>query len=232
MKEENKSLLITGSNRGTGYAIAKYFSQKNYTIYSFNKTLKGEKWMNEIHCNLSEPHQIVSAVKQLKEKTSSLSVCVLNAAVRKLSSIREMPDEDWLLSVNTNLNANFFLLKYLTPFLESVSGRVIIMGSHAGEFYFEEGAAYCATKSALKALSEVYIQETRDSGIRTTLINAGAIRNRPKTDDDKKIEPEKLAEFIYQITQTTGNMLVGEVEVRPLNTVTPPDKGIAKIQYI
>lgn len=188
--------------------------------------------MNEIPCNLSEPHQIRSAINKLKEKTSSLSVCVLNAAVRKLSTIREMPDEDWLFSVNTNLNATFFLLKYLTPFLEPVQGRMIIMGSHAGEYYFDEGAAYCATKSALKALSEVYIQETRDSGIRTTLINAGAIRNRPKTNDDKKIEPEKLAEFIHQITETAGNMLVGEVEVRPLHTVSPPDKGIAKIQYI
>lgn len=136
-------------------------------------------------------------------------LCFLNAAVRKLASIKDMHEKDWLHSVNTNLNASFFLLKYLTPSLESSEdGRVIIMGSHAGEHYFDKGAAYCATKAALKALSEVYIQETRDNGIRTTLINAGAIKNRPKTHDDKKIEPEKLAAFIYEIAQASGNLLI------------------------
>ncbi len=226
-------MVITGSNRGTGYAVAKYFYQKGYVIHSLNKTLKGEEWMNEIQCDLSKLQNIRSAVDRLKEKTQTISLCFLNAAVRKLASIKDMHEKDWLHSVNTNLNASFFLLKYLTPSLESSEdGRVIIMGSHAGEHYFDKGAAYCATKAALKALSEVYIQETRDNGIRTTLINAGAIKNRPKTHDDKKIEPEKLAEFIYEIAQASGNLLIGEVELRPLHTVTPPERGIAKIQYI
>lgn len=226
-------MVITGSNRGTGYAVAKYFDTQGYVIHSLNKTLKGEAWMNEIQCDLSKPEEIRTAVDRLKEKTGTIALCFLNAAVRTLAPIKEMAEEDWLYSVNTNLNASFLLLKYLTPLLESsAEGRVIIMGSHAGEHYFEGGAAYCATKAALKALSEVYIQETRDRGIRTTLINAGAIKNRPKTHDDKKIEPEKLAEFIYQIARVSGNMLVGEVELRPLDTVTPPDRGIAKIQYI
>lgn len=226
-------MVITGSNRGTGYAVAKYFDDKGYVIHSLNKTLKGEAWMHEIHCDLSKPQEISSAVDRLKEKTGTISICFLNAAVRKLAPVKEMDEEDWLYAVNTNLNAPFLLLKYLTPSLESSEdSRVIIMGSHAADHYFEGGAAYCATKAALKALSEVYIQETRDHGIRTTLINAGAIKNRPKAHDDKKIEPEKLAAFIYQVARASGNMLIGEIELRPLDTVTPPDRGIAKIQYI
>ncbi|GAA3584371.1 SDR family NAD(P)-dependent oxidoreductase [Snuella lapsa] len=228
----NKTLLITGSNRGTGYGIAKYFYDKGYTIISLNKTLKKEAWLGEIECDLRYPDRIIDICEVLVENKISIDVCVLNAAIRKLSFMEEMAYEDWRNSVAVNYTAIFYLLKSLLPIFKESKTYITVMGSHAASHYFEGGMAYCSTKAALKAMVEVFIQETRSYGIRTTLINAGAINNRPKGHANKKIQPESIAQCIYSIINSNTDMLLGELEIRPSQPLQSKDVGIMKLQYV
>lgn len=225
-------LLITGSNRGTGYAVAQHYYNNGYQIISLNRTLVNEPWLGEIKCDLNDVHQVVAACKNIANEVSSIEVCFLNAAVRKLSFIGEMSIDDWQQSVNINYSSVFYTLKTLLPLFKQSKTFVVVMGSHAGSYFFDGGAAYCSTKAALKGLTEVFIQETRDFGIRTTLINAGAINNRPKGNDDKKIQVTSLAKLIFTLTQSEADIIPAEIEIRPAIPLSPHENGIAKIQYV
>ena len=227
-----KKLLITGANRGVGFHIAKYFAGEGYFVRAMNKTKAEVPWLHEVPCDLSDTAQLEAQVGQLLATDQGYEVVVLNAAVRRLQTFEQMGTSDWFESVNVNLNAVFLLLKYLLPALKAKKATVVIIGSHAGSHYFEGGAAYCATKAALKALTEVFIMETRQYGIRATLLSPGAIRNRDITHNDLKIQPENLAQFVYTLCQMPENMLFGEIEVRPGQAVQPPTTGIARLQYL
>ncbi len=227
-----KTLLITGSNRGTGYAMAKHFYENGYQIISLNRTLKGENWLGEIQCDLAQTGHVIEICNTIQESHDSIDVCILNAAVRKLSYIKEMPHQDWEDALAINYSSIFYTLKTLLPTFEKSKTYVVVMGSHAGTHYFDGGASYCSTKAALKALVEVFIQETRNSGIRTTYINAGAINNRPKGNDDKKIQPESLANCIFNIVNSQSDVILGEIEIRPSMPLNSKDQGISKLQYV
>lgn len=229
---KQKTLLITGSNRGSGFAFASYFYAKGYQIISINRTLKGEKWLGEIKCDLANYKEVVKTCEYVSQQYPDIDVCILNAAVRKLSYIVEMPNKDWQDAININFSSIFYTLKTLMATFKNSKTYVVVMGSHASSHYFDGGASYCSTKAALKALVEVFIQETRDSGIRTTLVNAGAINNRPKGNDDKKIQPESLSKCIFDIINSNPDVILGELEIRPSMPINSTDKGIDKLQYV
>ena len=109
----------------------------------------------------------------------------------------------------------FSLARLAIPHLRRGAGHLIIVSSQAGTHFFEGGAAYCATKAALRALAEVILLETRGSGMRTTLVSAGAISNRPKPDDGWKIIPGDAAEAIVGLVGGPSSAFVGEIELRP-----------------
>ncbi|MDC8002703.1 SDR family NAD(P)-dependent oxidoreductase [Aureisphaera galaxeae] len=227
-----KTMLITGSNRGTGYGIAQYFHNKGFRIVSLNKTLKEEPWLGEIECDLSKREDVIAACKLISHNHNRIDVCVLNAAIRRLSYIEELSETDWEDSVSTNYSSIFYMLKYLLPLFKVSNTYTIVMGSHAGSHYFEGGAAYCSTKAALKALVEVFIQETREYGMRTTFINAGAINNRPKGNEDKKMQPESIARFLFDLVHSNPEIIFGEIELRPALPLKSNEQGISKLQYI
>lgn len=227
-----KTLLVTGSNRGTGRAIAQTFCTEGYRVASLNKTLAHEDWLGEIQCDVMNPDELASGYAEALHYLSKIDVCVLNAAIRRFAYIEQMGDKDWDDSLATNLSSIFRLVRMAIPALRESQGALIIMGSHAGTHFFEGGAAYCATKAALKALTEVVILETRTQGIRTTLVSPGAICNRPKEDDADKIRPETIGRIVYDVARLSADALVGELEIRPSRSRAPLVSGIERLQYL
>src|SRR5205085_11733590 len=105
----NGRLLITGSNRGTGRAIAKLFSDSGYQVVSLNRTVSGDVWLGEIACDIANPSRLKEACSEGLSKLGGLDVCVMNAAVRRFAYIEKMCDEDWNDSIATNLTSVFLL---------------------------------------------------------------------------------------------------------------------------
>ncbi len=227
-----KRILITGSNRGLGKGIARFLHEEGCQITSLNRTLANEDWLNEIKCDLTDEKQIDYACNLAIDKFKGIDVCICNAATRKLSLIENMETEDWNDSVLTNLSSVFFVCRNLIPELKKTKGYFFIIGSQASDYFFETGAAYCATKAALKAFTEVLIMENRKHGIRVSLINAGAIKNRPKKDDEWKMKPYSIAALICQLMNTDPGFFVSELELRPTAVPVYPLFGMERIQAL
>jgi NAD(P)-dependent dehydrogenase (short-subunit alcohol dehydrogenase family) len=117
------------------------------------------------------------------------------------------------------------------PAIRASAGSYVVMGSHAGIRFFEGGAAYSATKAALKALVETLLLEERAHGVRATLVNAGAIANRHGDDVPYKMSP--AAHWVGALVQDQArDLAVGEVEIRPARLPAPQVAGLAPLQHV
>ena len=229
---EAATVLVTGTNRGTGRGIAAAFHALGCRVVSLNRTFTGEDWLGEIPCDLTSMASIDRAVSRLAETAPVIDACVCNAAIRRFAPIAKLSPADWTASVATNLTAPFLLTQATLPLIRRPGGMYVYVGSHAGSRFFEGGAAYCATKAALKALVEVLLLEERPHGVRGVLVSAGAIANRAGDDSPEKMSPRSVGEFIADLVlHCPPDIAVGEVEIRPA-TLSPGLSGIGRLQQV
>jgi NAD(P)-dependent dehydrogenase (short-subunit alcohol dehydrogenase family) len=227
-----RRLLITGSNRGLGRAIARYFRRRAYRIASLNRTLSGEGWLGEVRCDLDCKDDIATAVPPALDRLGGrVDVCVMNAAVRHLGPMTEMADECWEESLRVNLSSLFYLSRAVLPHLEASHGALVIIGSQAAAHAFEGGAAYCSTKAAAEALGEVMALETAGR-VRTTVVTPWAVRNHDGDTSPHKIEPASIARLVFDVVHLPGDAVVSQVEVRPGRPAISPLRGMSRLQVL
>ncbi|WP_182876403.1 MULTISPECIES: SDR family oxidoreductase [unclassified Microbispora] len=225
--------LITGTNRGSGKAIAEDLRCRGYRVFSLNRSLAGEDRLGERRCDLADPRQIRKAVGEVLEEAGRLDVCVSNAVDRVLDPIAELDEADWDRLVSINLSAAFHLIKAVLPALRAARGIFVAMGSHAGSRYFEGGAAYSATKAGLKALVETLLLEERRNGVRACLVSPGAIANLDGDESRYKMSTRSVARCVCTIIDSwPRDLVVGEIEVRPAHLAEPPITGIDRLLHV
>lgn len=225
--------LITGTNRGSGRAIAEELRGRGYRLHSLNRSLAGEDWLGEHRCDLADPAQIREAVGQVLDEAGHLDVCVSNAVDRVLDPIAELSGADWERLVSINLSAGFHLAKAVLPALRARRGIFVAMGSHAGTRYFEGGVAYSATKAGLKALVETLLLEERRNGVRACLVSPGAIANLDGDESPHKMSTRSIARCVGTIVDSwPRDLVVGEIEVRPADLAEPPVTGIDRLLHV
>jgi NADP-dependent 3-hydroxy acid dehydrogenase YdfG len=134
--------------------------------------------------------------------------------------------------VAVNLTANLRVIQAALPALRAAGGHIVLMGSHAGDRPFEGGMAYCATKAALKSMAEVLLMEERPHGVRTTLLNPGAIRNFDDDFSELKMSTESVASVVSWVVSAPADTVLGEVELRPARLGTPPAVGFERLQHV
>lgn len=227
-----KRLLLSGANRGLGHAIACKFHQEGWLVAALNRTPCHADWMHEFPCDLRHAAAIPGAFEEAVSRLGGLDACICNAATRRLASVETMARLDWDESVAVNLSAVFALTQLAIPYLRRSQGHLVVVGSQAGEHFFEGGAAYCATKAALKALAEVVLLETRVDGMRTTLLSAGAISNRPLANDGWKISPDQVAGFLFALVSAPPGAFASEIELRPAFPPASPIRGMQRLQHL
>lgn len=224
-------VLVTGAGRGTGYAIARAFHERGWSVAALNRTPCGEEWLGELECDVADRAAVHAAVPRAVAALGGLDVLVANAAVRRLGPIGGLSDEDWDISIATNLTGVFAVVREALPALVRSRGCVVVLGSQAGGEFFEGGAAYCASKAALKALVEVLLLERRHDGLRATLVVPGAIANRDGDGSAHKLDPARVAEVVVRVATLPADCVVREVAVDPAAPLRPPYTGIDRLQY-
>jgi 3-oxoacyl-[acyl-carrier protein] reductase len=225
--------LVTGSNRGLGYGIARAFRDAGHRVVSLNRTLRGEEWLGEIACDVARPDQVVGALASLRGEISTLHTCVLNAGVRRFAPVGELTAEDWSESVAVNLSAAVQVVRGTLPWVRAAGGVYVVIGSHAADRYFEGGLAYSATKAGLRALVENLLLEERAHGVRAMLVSAGAIANRAGDLSATKMAPESVGRLIrILVDDCPADIAIGELEIRPARLDPPAVSGIARLQRV
>lgn len=225
-----KVAVITGCNRGAGYGILKELLANRYTVYGFNKTPLKEDLKNyhDIRCDISNMAEIQYACSQVKK----VDLLVLNAGIRRFGGIGDLTLKDFSDSIDVNLKGPFYILSCLVDKLKENKGHVVFIGSHAGDYPFAKGAAYCSSKAALHVVAECFMEEVRHTGVRSTVLSLGAIKNRDHgIDEEWKIKPEEIGKAIISLAKLPPNLLPSYINLRPTSPLELPFDGIEILQY-
>jgi NADP-dependent 3-hydroxy acid dehydrogenase YdfG len=205
----NKWALITGASSGIGEASARRLAKEGYNLYLIAR--RKEK-LNSLSLELLKNHSIEvvwSAVDicdrvklkyemdQHKSILERLDVLINNAGLaRGVEKIQEAHIEDWDAMVDTNVKALLYVTRFVLPFMvQRKKGHIVNIGSIAGRWVYSGGGVYCATKFAVRALTEGLRQDLLGTGIRVTNIEPGMVETEFS---EVRLQDKNKAKQVYQ----------------------------------
>jgi len=191
-----KIALVTGASRGIGRASALALAGAGAHILALARTVGGLEELDDeiaraggsaslIPADLTDFNSIDQLGPALSRRFQKLDILVLNAGV--LGELAPLPDispKAWKRVFDTNVEANWRLLRTLDPLLRaSGSARIIVLTSRiGGEIARPFWGAYAASKAALEMLAKTYAEETKAAGIRVAIVDPGAMRTKMRAE--------------------------------------------------
>jgi NAD(P)-dependent dehydrogenase (short-subunit alcohol dehydrogenase family) len=159
-------------------------------------------------------------VKAVIDHFGQVDVLVANAGVGHFAPIDTMSEKDWKETIDTNLTGVFNTVKAGVEALKKSKGYIITIASLAGTNFFENGAAYNASKFGLVGFTQAIMLDLRKYGIKVTTIMPGSVAtyfndHRPNEADAWKIQPEDIGQMILDLLHMHPRTLPSKIEVRP-----------------
>ena len=189
MTEQNlkgRVALITGSNKGIGFAIARRLGQMGAAVVLNGRTapdagkvkdaldvLKQEGIRASYYaCDIGSPTEVKEMVDQVAADLGKIDILVNNAGITGTPKpIHELPVEEFEKVIKTDLYGTFLALKYVMPYMrERNYGRVVNISSIAGKEGNPNMTHYCAAKHGVVGMTKSAAREVLDYDIRINAV--------------------------------------------------------------
>ncbi len=235
------TIFITGATSGFGEVIAQTFASQKW-----NCIITGRRAdrLQDLYKQLTEQHgvkvlplvfdvqnkeAVFSTIEKLPDEWKTIDVLVNNAG---LALGREPFDEasldDWETMIDTNVKGLLYVSKAVLPFMvKQKGGHIINIGSTAAKEVYQNGNIYCATKSAVEAISKAQRIDLLPHKIKVTAVHPGAadteFSNVRFKGDNKKaaavyegyqpLTAEDIANVVYYCATLPPHVCINDVVV-------------------
>ena len=183
-----KIVLITGATSGIGQACARRFAQNGYNVIitarradrleAIRHDLEryGAKVMTLVF-DVRDAAAATAAVTSLTDEWKQIDILVNNAGLALgLDKEYEGNPEDWETMIDTNIKGLLTMTRLVAPaMVERNEGHVINIGSVAGDAAYAGGNVYCATKAAVKAITDGLRIDLAHTAVRVTNVKPGLV---------------------------------------------------------
>lgn len=192
----DRTVLVTGGNRGIGRAIAEEFIALGYRVAVTVRSGEGPTGSLSVKADVTDSESIDSAIAEVEEKLGPIEILVANAGITKDTLLMRMTDEEFEDVINTNLTGVFRVLKRATKgMIKARFGRVILIGSVVGLLGSAGQVNYSSAKSALVGMARSVTRELGARGITANVVAPGFI----DTDMTAELPEEQQAEYKKRI---------------------------------
>lgn len=185
----NKIALITGATSGIGEGCARKFAQGGYDlILTGRNTDKLEILKKELEAkfgitvlalafDVRNREAAKKAVDYIPERLKNIDVLINNAGLaRGLEPEYEGDFDDWDQMIDTNIKGLLTMTRLIVPsMIKRNHGHIINIGSVAGDAAYAGGNVYCATKAAVKAISDGLRIDVAHTKVRVTNVKPGLV---------------------------------------------------------
>ncbi len=242
---QEKTVLITGASSGIGRATATAFAREGARLLLCARRLDrleqlqqtlistGAKSIHIFKLDVQHRADVDSAIAKLPAEWREIDILVNNAGLsRGLAKLYEDDPQNWEEMIDTNIKGLLYITRAIVPGMVARGrGHVINLGSTAGHLTYANGAVYCASKAAEKALSEGLKLDLMGTPVRVTSIDPGmvetdfsAVRFRGDQDKASKVyqnitplQPEDIADAIVWAASRPAhvnihNMLITSID--------------------
>ena len=186
---EKKIVLITGASSGIGEGCARKFAMNGYRLILNGRNVEKltavkRELETEYHADVCllpfdvrDRGAAKAALDSLPEEWRAIDILINNAGlVIGVDKEHEGNPDEWDIVLDTNIKALLAMTRLVVPgMVERGRGHVINMGSIAGDYAYPGGSVYCASKAAVKALSDGLRIDLVDTPVRVTNIKPGLV---------------------------------------------------------
>jgi len=233
-----KVIILTGASSGIGEAIARLLaSQGHKLVLGARRTDRLAILCDELRASGAQLDYLATDVTQradtqqladfARDKYGRIDVMINNAGVMPLSPLSALKVNEWDRMLDVNVRGVLYGIAAVLPLMESQqSGHIINIASIGALAVSPTAAVYCATKFAVRAISDGLRQESRQ--LRVTVINPGVVESELAdtiTDETARVamqsyrqialKPEAIAQAVSWAINQPGEVDVNEITVRP-----------------
>lgn len=237
----SKIVFITGASSGIGAACARKFAKEGYILLlnarsvdklQAIKTELENVYGTDVHIlpfNVRDREAAAKALTTLPESYQTIDILVNNAGLALgMDKEYEGTEENYDTMIETNITALLMITRLVVPgMVKRGMGHIINIGSVAGDIAYPGGSVYCATKAAVKVLSDGLRMDLVDTPLRVTNVKPGLVETNfsvtrfagDKERADKVyhgIKPltgEDIAEVVYFAASAPAHVQIAEVLV-------------------
>ena len=229
MNLKDKTAIITGSGRGigrdTGLALAKEGCKVvlvSRTVGELEKTRKEiiDSGGNAISivADLTKKKDIEKIIKRTLTEYRRIDILINNAAVLFSNPFHEITEEQWDITMDTNLKAVFFLSQKVLGIMKNQkSGYIINVSSTAALCVPPSIAVYGISKLGLVGLSQAMYEIGKEYGVKVSVIYPGMTDTQmlrgfnPPVDPEKWMAPEDISGCILFLLKQSSRIVVKEL---------------------
>ncbi len=171
-----RTVLITGGNRGIGYAMAEEFLAQGHRVAVTARSGQGPDGALTVTADVTDGASLDSALAEVEAKLGPIEVLVANAGITRDTLILRMSDEDFEEVINTKLTGVVRVVKRaIKSMVKGRFGRVILISSVVGLYGSAGQINYSSAKSGLVGFARSLTRELGGRGITANVVAPGFI---------------------------------------------------------
>jgi len=208
---ENKVVVITGASSGLGEATARHLAERGASVVlgarrsdriaqlAEELSAKGYR-AKAVQTDVTDQHQVKTLVDTAVNAFGRIDVMLNNAGLMPLAPLERLKVDEWDRMIDVNIKGVLYGIAAALPHMKAQkSGHIINVSSVYGHVVDPGATVYCATKFAVRALSEGLRKEVKPYNIRTTIISPGAVSTELLEHISEKDIQAGTKEFVSRI---------------------------------
>ncbi len=213
--------LITGATAGIGHAIAEVLAEAGVNLVIIGRredrlsqlahdlTVLHAVKVKVLPVDVRERKNLEDSLQSISSEISQLSILINNAGLARGTDLMQDANlDDWEAMVDTNLKGLLFTTRFCLPhLLKQTESHVVNIGSVAGRWVYPGGGVYCATKFAVRALSEGLRLDLMGKPVRVTNIEPGMVETEFS---EVRMQDTEKAKKVYQGLKALDAMDIAE----------------------
>lgn len=221
-----QTVLVTGGNRGIGYAIATAFKNAGHNVAITYRSGQPPQEFFAVQADVTDAASIDAAFTAVEAEYGPVGVVIANAGITKDTLLMRMSEDDFTTVIDTNLTGAFRVTQRATKgLLKNKRGRIIYISSVVGLYGNPGQVNYSASKAGLVGMARSITRELGSRNITANVIAPGFIKTdmtEALTDDLKKqytdsipakrfADPQEIADVALFLASDAASYISGAV---------------------
>jgi NAD(P)-dependent dehydrogenase (short-subunit alcohol dehydrogenase family) len=219
---KDKRVLVTGSGRGIGAAIARRFALEGARVYLTARTHEElsatcdelRPLASEVEfaaLDLTEPDAAAKLATYVEQSWGGLDILVTNAGAAPQGGFLELKDEDWAKGFGLKLFANLRVIKAVWPMLMVAKGHLIMIGGGTARMPERHLSLVSAVNGGIAALSKSVAEQGLQDGIHVNLVQPGTIQTSRRKRLMEKLAAQEGLDYPDYLLQATRRLKISRL---------------------